>query len=264
MEQEIYRLVALPDMHLPYEDKLTMAAVEAYLADNWWDEWLQLGDFMDLDYISRHTKDNLKLISAKTFEHDFENANRFLDRHLAAVSKKNTRVKKTLLEGNHDFRLEVIAEKDPRMAGMLDLAKNLRFEERGINFHRFWKHKETYRVGDAHFAHGKYCTKYHAQKMVEAYGSSVFYGHTHDVQSYTPVLYGEKRIIGQSLGHLAEYRQHYVGADPTAWQQAFGEFHFFPDGDFSYYVIRISDHRFVAPTGKVYDGRKIHCKGSVK
>ena len=42
------KVIVLPDMQVPFHDKLTLAAVEKYMADERWDEWVQLGDFIDL------------------------------------------------------------------------------------------------------------------------------------------------------------------------------------------------------------------------
>ena len=55
--------LVLPDMQIPFEDKVTMRAVEAYMADvaesdHPFDGYINLGDFLDFSEISRWNKNN--------------------------------------------------------------------------------------------------------------------------------------------------------------------------------------------------------------
>ena len=44
-------------MQVPHEDKQTMRAVEAYMASERWDYYINLGDFMDFNCVSRYVRD---------------------------------------------------------------------------------------------------------------------------------------------------------------------------------------------------------------
>jgi hypothetical protein len=77
-------------------------------------------------------------------------------------------------------------------------------------------------------------------------------GNCHDVSSYSKSWTVGKAIVGQSLGCLCDLKQKYMHGQPCRWVQAFGEFFFFPDGRFTYYVPMIFDGRFIGPDGKVY------------
>ena len=57
-----------------------------------------------------------------------------------------------------------------------------------------------------------------------------------------------------SLGCLIEYDQGYMRGKPSKWQHGFAVFYFKPDGFFYPYPIRIFNHSFVSPEGKVYKG----------
>lgn len=101
---EYERWLVLPDTQIPYEDKRTMSALEAYIADvQKSDEpfvgWLQIGDFLDFDEISRWNVGYEASIKGNLAE-SFERGNAFLDRHqgLMALSKKPYEM--VLLEGN--------------------------------------------------------------------------------------------------------------------------------------------------------------------
>jgi predicted phosphodiesterase len=251
---ETYKVLVLPDTQLPYQDVRTMNAIEQFIAENRFDEWLQLGDFMDFHYASKWTKENLKVLSTENFYDDYQLANEFLDRHQTLIRKNNPKAKFTLIQGNHDIRPEKVIEKDPRFRRLIAFEDQLHLKERKINFVPFWRTNKPYRIGKAYFIHGLYVDKNHARKTVDAYGVNVFYGHTHDIQLYSKVLQGKDRtVVGQSLGCLCNYNLDYMGHRPSNWQQAFAVFEFFPDGYFTYQVYMIFKHRFRA-NGKTYQG----------
>jgi predicted phosphodiesterase len=246
------RVLVLPDIHYPYEDRRTMNAVETYMSDVKWDECVYLGDVMDFDMISDHNKGNLRAVEGKTIMRHYNHANAAFDRHELLLGPK---CEKVVIEGNHDYRVNRLIDSQPALAGMLEVPTGLLLEARGWRWVPFWSEGTTYRIGNAEFIHGIYTNDHHAKKHVQNYGTCVFYGHTHDVQCYSQVLNGDnKTLVGQSLGCLCKYRQAYMRGKPNKWQQAFGVFHFFPDGFFNYYVVTVFKHRFTSPEGKVYQG----------
>ena len=245
-----YRVLVLPDIHIPVHDDRSLKAVEAYMADHRWDEVVYLGDFMDFDLISSHNRENLRAISGKRLDTEYILAGWILDRH----RKLAPDAKFTLIEGNHEHRVERYVDANPVLEGKVEVETGLQLIKRKIKWVRFWSKGQIHRIGKARFIHGLYTTKYHASKHVEAYGENIFYGHTHDIQSFSKELAGhDKTIVGQSLGCLCKYDQKYIRGKPTKWQQGFGVFEFFPDGFFQYNVIRIFKHRFQAE-GKTYQG----------
>lgn len=229
-----------------------MFAVEKYMADHKWDGLLYLGDLMDFDIISSHNKNNLRAVEGRRMSDEYEYGRRFLDRHRKIVGK-NTKM--VLLEGNHDYRAEAYVDANPVVEGMFEVENGLGLKERGVEWIRTWSEGKTYNIGNAKFHHGLYTSQYHARKMADVFGTNIFYGHTHDVQAFSREFEGDdKTIVGQSMGCLCEIKQKYMRGKPSKWQQAFGVFHFFPDGFFTYFVVRVFKNRFVSPEGQVYDG----------
>jgi hypothetical protein len=227
-----------------------MKAVETYMGEHPWDEVVYLGDLMDWDFISKHNIDNPRSKEKRRIHDEYLYASEFLDRHQRLAPK----AKFTLIEGNHDYRIEAYIDKHPEEEGTLEVQTGLQLIKRKIKWVRYWSKGELHKIGHAIFIHGRYTTQYHARKHVDAYGTNVFYGHTHDVQYISKELLGDnKTIAGQSLGCLCRYDQSYMQGKPNKWQQAFGVFEFFPDGFFQYNVIRIFKHRFRAD-GKTYEG----------
>ena len=245
-------------MHLRFEDRITMKAVEAYMADETWDVYLNLGDLMDFNCIARFNDALPRRKMGQTLRKDYDYANMFLDRHLAAVRKNNGECRTVFLEGNHDERIERYADKYPEVEGVIEVEPALGLRARGVEWIRY-NQKRTFKIGHAHFHHGLYAGKYHANKHAMDFGTCLFYGHTHDVQEYALTRKGDDSTIkAKSLGCLCGYDQAYIKGNPTKWQQALTVFWFYPDGYFQDVTVPIFKHRFVGPTtGKVYDGRKL-------
>lgn len=249
------RVLVLPDIHLrpatrgvaSGEDTDTLDTLLRYVSRQKWDEVVCLGDLMDFDCVSAHNINKLRLVEGKRIQKDYDHGNRFLDRWQKATGNATW----TLIEGNHDERIERYMDTNPALEGSLEMSTKLDLEKRGIRWVRFWTRGETYSIGNAHFIHGQYTNKYHTERTASDYGVCTFYGHTHDVQEMPKTLRGaDKTIIGQSMGCLCRYNQPYMRGRPSKWQQAFGEFYFMPNGFFNHYVVRIFDHKFISPAGE--------------
>lgn len=252
---QIKRVLVLPDTqiyesngHVDGLDLETWEAVKKLIRDYKWSECVQIGDFMDFNCISSHNIDNLRAVEGQRIQKDYWAGNKILDELQEALG----RAKLTIIEGNHEHRMERMIDKLPVLEGSVEIEQGLRFEKRKINYVKGWSKGSIYRIGKASFFHGMYTNDHHAKKTVTQYGTNIFYGHTHDVQSYSQVLRGkDKTIIGQSLGCLCKYDLPYMRGRPSKWQQAVTVFEFFPDGFFTYQVIGIYKHRFLY-NGKVY------------
>lgn len=243
--------LVIPDLQVPYHDARSLGAVEQVMGAHKWDEIVQLGDFMDHDCISHHNVGQLRKIEGKSLFADYAVGNAMLDRWQRLAPK----AKITILQGNHDYRPEKLVDAQPQLRGLVETEHGLSLKKRGINWVPFWADKRlAYQIGNAYFIHGLYTNEHHSKKHVTRWGVNVFYGHLHDVQCFPLVLKGEdKTIVGQSVGCLCRYDQSWLEGSPTNWQQAFGAFHFFPDGFFTYSVVRIFKHRFYYE-GTVYQG----------
>lgn len=251
-----YRVIVIPDLQIPYQDKKALNAVEKYMADHTWDEWIQLGDFMDLDAISRFTKDAPRKVEGKRIVDDFKEANEVLDRHQDIVRKRNKDAKFTICIGNHEVRCETFCDRFPVLEGLVDFDNQLRTKERGINIVRSYPNGDAYKVGKALFTHGIYTGLYSARKHVDNFGGlNVFHGHDHGLSMFSKSQWGiDQSIIGQSMGCLCDMNMDYIGKNPKNWVHSFGIFYFFPNGQFTHYTPRIVNGEFYSPEGKLYQG----------
>lgn len=250
--QDVYRVIILPDIHVPFEDTKTLEAVESFMADQTFDEYVNLGDLMDFDQLSSFNKEKLRKLEARRILEDYSIANKILDKHQALIRKNNPNAKFTLIEGNHEERMERFLDKVPQFEGLLEVDFCLHLKDRGFKWVRSWTEGELHQIGKLHFSHGNYISKYHAAKMVDNYGVNIAYGHTHDIQSYIKVNMGEASIVGQSMGHLADVSKlDYMKNRPNNWTQAIGIAEIRKDGSFNLIVLTIINHTF-SYNGKVY------------
>jgi predicted phosphodiesterase len=251
-KKRVTNVLVLPDIHYPFEDRRAMTAVENYMAAHPWDALVYLGDVMDFNCISFHNKDNIRAVTGQTLEQDYRHANFSLNRHAQLVGPH---CEIAWLQGNHDERVERVINANPVMQGQLEVENNIDLIKSGrMKYVKCWQTGEGVKIGKALYIHGLYCNEFHAKTHVMNYGTNVFYGHTHTTLNYPKIWAGAETIIAQSLGCLCALKQDYMRGRPTKWMQAFGIFHFFPDGNFTYYVPMIFNHKFVGPDGKVYKG----------
>lgn len=218
-----------------------------------WDGLLYIGDLMDFDSISSFNKGKGRAVEGRRIALDYAVTNKILDRHQQIIWEKNPYAKFVLLEGNHEERIERYIDENPSVEGMVEVAAGLKLEHRGFEWIRSWSKGEIYKIGKANFLHGQYTNQYHPAKMATKYGGSVFYGHTHDMMSHSvPSLLDPRKVhVGQSLGCLC-LPQPYMKGAPTNWEQGFGVFYFLPNGNYTYYTVRIVDGMFVGPDAKLY------------
>jgi hypothetical protein len=243
--------VVTTDTHIPVHCPRAHRAVCAYVADVSPDYWLDLGDLMEYYEISRHVGKAIRTISGKTLSKSNAAANRVLDDRQAALGYGRY----VQLEGNHDKRPEDIINEQPQLEGTIEIENTLGFAERDITYVKSWGDGDLAKLGKAYFNHGKYVNEFHAKKHVDRYGKNIFYGHTHDVQSYSKVWEGDGETrIGQSLGCMCRYDLDYKKGDPDKWQQAVTTFFVRPNGMFSYFISPIFNGVFIAPNGKEYRG----------
>jgi hypothetical protein len=252
--EKIQKWIILPDMQVPYEDKRSLAAVEKYMAAHVWDGYLNLGDFLDFNELSHYVKGRPGAVKEDVAE-TFKAGREIIERHARIMRKNNGDSRMVLLQGNHDYRAVSYAEENPGLKGQLDVPTNLGLVELDVEWVKSWEDGKLFKLGNAYFLHGNYINKYHAFKMVDSYGSSVYYGHTHDLMSASKMTKTHGEVFeAASLGCLCRYDQAYMQGRPHNWQQAVTTLFVRPNGNYNIYSSRIFNHQFTAPDGVTYGG----------
>lgn len=247
-------VAVLPDIHAQVTSRnegTVSSAAKAAL--NFLDEFkpdvtIVLGDLLDVNQLSSYSKKKPRQIEGLRLDNDYALGNQILNR-----IDKATKGERVLLEGNHEERVERYLDEFPYVGErLLSVKENLHLDKRGW---KFLKEGELLKIGHAYFIHGWYYNIYHARKHVAEMGNNIFYGHTHDVQSFSKPNPDTMPIISQSLGCLCDLNPSWLRNKPSRWVNAFGVFYFLKNGDFTHYVPIIVNGGFWW-NGKYYTSKK--------
>ena len=243
----IYTLVVMGCCHFQAGSKFhpSSGAVFKFCGNNHVDEILFNGDTGTYDSLSWFNKNKPLLREGMRLEHDYNAVNYATD---VAQSVAN---KVTMNKGNHEARVDKYIENNSELQGLMDIPVQLKLEQRGIQLNEW---NDPYVVGKAMFVHGHKYNMHHPKSMLEIYGTSVYYNHTHDVQCFVRSRVATGTIEAHSMGCLTNLNPDYVKNIPRRHDNAFGIFHFMEDGTFTRYIPIIMNGKFVGPDGKLYCG----------
>lgn len=240
VRDKITHLVGIFDPHFPYENTRALLALFKYIEESRPDIIVLGGDIVDLDLL--HNKASRRELEGKRLIRDFDYGYRRLKQIRDLVPDANIYA----LEGNHDERMERYIDDHPETEGILEVRNMLKLDELGIVWVPSWRTGEILTIGKANFIHGQYLNKNHASTTVDNYGCNMFYGHCHDVQSFSKILHGDdSTLIAQSCGCMCRYDMPYLQGRPTKWQNAFLNMYIKPNGFFNHQVVSIFNGKFV-------------------
>ncbi len=256
-QQDIETWIIVPDIHASVRgehDADALATVAEFMESRRFDGYLNLGDLIDFSIISSHNIGNLKAVEGGRILEEYRVADAILTQHEKIIRTNNPKAKMVYLEGNHEYRIQRYIEAHPELEGMLEVDKVLNLAKRRIDWVRSWSKGELFRLGNCSFHHGLFCNDTHAKKMVQRFGRSILYGHTHDLQIYSSHGYpADNVLIGASLGCLCRIPQQYLRGAPTRWAQAITIFEYDTSrGDFWFHPIRLNNHKIIFD-GRIYE-----------
>lgn len=208
------RLLILPDLHIPHHDAPLIQEIARFNRSHFKaTHILFLGDVLDFEYISRFSEKDVKARFSSTVPRDMAT--------LATIVAAFKPAKAVLLEGNHEHRLNTLLAQYPSLG--MDLAAYLKYCHVPIDKLVWsWSRGEVWEAGPYTFVHGLYHGVNHARRMLEAYGRTIIYGHTHDMASFTAYhLPGAEPHFAQSCGCLCRYDLAYMRGQPSRWQHGF-------------------------------------------
>jgi hypothetical protein len=250
------RVLALPDKHIPYQDKRALKAVFKYMGEEWWDEVIDLGDLLDLGEISDWAAGKPGEVENARIQETFDAGNAYWDKVQDLATRQNPKCKQVYIQGNHEYRIERLYKKYPVLTGSLDIRDRLNLDSRGIKWVAQWAKGEIHQVGQLYFAHGYSTAVNHSLTTARLVGAHIVYAHAHDRQQATDKRIGHNNgPRAASIGCLCDLDQHYLNGGPTRWELGFGVYDFYPDGAFQEHYVRLQDYKFIGPTnGKIYRG----------
>ncbi len=235
----MFTVCVVPDVHTPYHDPVAWGVLLDYIERGRPGGVVQLGDFSSFDSVSSHPHDPKKVLS---LEDEVKGSNLALDELDRACRRGGVaRGNKWLTVGNHEERLDRYALKlAPELRPFIDWRDMLHLDRRG------WKvtpYKETLYIGEVGYTHdvGR-CGVNAARQSLQDLGTSVIFGHVHQVQTIYQGTVRGKRHMGATVGWLGsaeaiDYRHRDLVR--RLWQHAFGVVHYRADGTFWYQAIPI-------------------------
>lgn len=221
------RIVVVPDIHLPYEDRKAVRTFLKFLGEYNPDEVVIIGDLLDFPQPSRWSKDTAAEFQGSVFTDCEVAQERFLYPLRQAYGGRIG-----FIEGNHDLRpREYLAKYSPALAESkaFHIDNMLNFAEYEIewlpDFYDFepgWTMTHGHR-GGIRLSTSAGMTAYNAAVK---FGKSVVMGHTHRLgmvgltKGYDA---NADTTWGLEVGHMLDMKlQTYLKGATGNWQQGFG------------------------------------------
>jgi predicted phosphodiesterase len=240
----------LSDLHAPKEDKAAFGAVMNFIQRNSLSGVVLLGDNMDCEDISRHTKNQPGLRRPGGWQHDLEYFDKNILKPIEAAIPKSA--KKVIFYGNHEDWLQQLLEEQPELKGALSIDKSLNLAK------RHWKivpQGEHYNVGKAYLIHGDQIgsSKYVSNKLVDAFCATAIMGHVHTAQMHVKTSHVKKndKWAGYVIPTLGTVAPAYAKGKSNNHIHGFGIIEEYGDGLINVYIIIITNGKF-AYGGRIY------------
>jgi hypothetical protein len=194
------------------------------------------GDWLDLSYLSKFTKDTPLLVEGRRFHHDLELSRREL------ASWRSCFGRFEFITGNHDDRITRYVERFPLFEGEMSVRKNYGIDDLGIGWTDY---NGVLSIGKPNFAHGEHWNKYHAEKHLREMGDHIFYGHVHSFQAYcAPVRAKRQPFMAMGIGCLSNTNPHWKRNSASAWLNQFLVIEVAASGNFTALPLTIIDGEF--------------------
>jgi predicted phosphodiesterase len=249
----VSRGLLITDIHLAHdEEEHGSYTLVKRFAERWRPDWVvNLGDWHDFSYLSKFAANDELSREGMRVQKDVEIGNRDLD-WWAGITPDYT-----MLQGNHDERLDRFVEMAPAFEWLLSAEKFFQFRERGIDYYPV--REQPYKRGKLNMIHGWYANKYHAAKHLDKMSGNIVYGHVHEFQTESKVLaaMGEE-IAAWSIGCLCDKSPVYAKGRPMKWNNGFAVVYMDDLGNFNLYPIRVINNTFL------FDGQRYSLREMAK
>jgi len=253
------KVLVIPDIHFPIEDKAALAALMAFAQDAKPDMILQLGDTYDFYGLSSfgHSQKRMTSYGGRIWE-EAQSAIPFWNECLSIT--KNV----AMIAGNHEYRLERLIDANPAL-----------FSHPAFSLHNFldipkaikiYPYRTKLYIGETMFSHGdklgnwRQAPKYLAQRVLDVRPTShTIFGHFHRIETKSHVLYGPsgpETYSASCVGHLSDTDQQTYVANPQ-WNHGFALIEYWQDGNKTRHhtsIIEIINGKFKFG-GKLYTGK---------
>ena len=197
------RAIVIPDQHFPIHDQSAVNVVLQAIQLVKPDAFINLGDVGEWESVSAWKYKGKKLpeleFQLPLVDKEIELVNEGIDQFDRVLDKCKVK-ERYILAGNPDEWLTyVFCDRYPYMKDYT-FRKACRWDERG---YKYFEYNQPLKLGKVNFIHGAYATTYHAKKHLEAYGSNIIYGHTHDIQRHSITKLDSGTIGAEQCGKIS-------------------------------------------------------------
>lgn len=170
MSSKLEKILIIPDVHAPYQDKKAWNLMMKAAKDLKPDHVLILGDFIDNYSVSSHSKNPNRALK---LDEEVNETVKLLKEVKALKASNNV-----FVSGNHEDRLErYLMDKAPELFNVVKIPKLLKLDE--LNF-TYVPYKDHYTIGKLHVTHDcGSAGRFAHYKSVDAFQKNVIIGHTH-------------------------------------------------------------------------------------
>lgn len=243
------RYLVVADTHIPYTNNIATKVVLQVMQDIYFDGFVILGDFMDMEPISHWLRNKKKTLENKRMITDYIEGNRLLDEFDKRLPKE---CDKRFFYGNHENWYYQLLEEYPALEGLLEPKTELKLEERGYITYEDMNHIE--RIGKLNFLHGIYHAQNYVKKHIDELKTNIIIAHLHSQRErYSCSPAREIAIAGYCIGCLCDLSPDYMKNKPHKWTHGFAVVQFYGDGYFNVDLIRIVKGITIY-NGKMYNG----------
>lgn len=213
---KLEKILIVPDVHFPFEDKKAWALFLKAGKEFKPDHVVILGDFIDCYSVSSHSKHPERALKLKE---EVEATKKGLDQVIALGAKNNV-----FIAGNHCDRLErYLRDKAPELYNYISIPEILELKKKGF---KYTPYKDSYKLGKMNFTHDTgVAGKFAHYKALETFQHNVIIGHTHRIgYAVEGNAQGERHVTAQLgwLGNVDDIDYMHKVSAQKAWSHGFG------------------------------------------
>ena len=244
------KVLAQPDTHAKFVHRPSFDAFVKYM--KWYQPHVHIimGDFADCEGLAHWEQSTLE---PRRIVPEMKIARALLKE---LVDAQDPNCVKIFLEGNHEYWIQMALTRMPELFdGLEDLGIEisvktlLALDKFGFELFPL---NHLIKIGKAHFTHGLFTGQNHAKKHLDTLKGNVYYGHLHDTQSHNQTSL-DGHMEAASLACLCRLDAQFLKGRPNNWVNGFGQFEFFPDGNYTFVRPTMFEGRF-SMCGIVFDG----------
>lgn len=276
-----YSVAILPDIHVPDHDVRALDVVTQILETQRLDAFVQVGDVVDHESISRFAQGQPKALCEVSLDEEWSAARAVLGRLVKAARARHSRCRWYQLEGNHETRLKKFEGLHPQLRGLFNLPERLGINDdgkaawvpadsEGVVLRFVWDRSgaivpRVCRAGEATpfpepglsvvhgWAHSLTAAKQTAD--MAPWPGPIVAGHAHRISSQTAKRWGVgTQPSAHVIGTLSKLDLAYTQGRATGWEQSFAIANLAQGAPMVYRVdvIRIFDGQAIGPDGRLY------------